>query len=282
MSLSVQLDNLDLNLALRRLKIQPRINERVFEFIPKYVSKTFLPLTAFAAITIFFIIIQIVVAQSLIGGLVGYTVVTVIMGLMYLALSVYIINEWYCFRQSAVVITNQRIIEYDHMTIFSHLTPEIDIRLVKNAAGKPTRILGRFLNYGLLTIELLGGEAMKIDHLAFPELVAKQVMHFHNVVTHGSADKVYNYKADEVGKERAPVFDDKKSVKILQFEAPSEKVGNLLKKLPAETEPQINFLAPQDTFEIEAIVLDYEADRVQQQLTEDGAQDMTINGAKQT
>lgn len=304
MDLSGKMDQLDLNSEMRRLRLDPREGERVFEIVPKHFGRMFLPVALFSTLTLIFIVGLIALANSPLGTSTVYITVTSVMAIIYLFASIYLLTAWYCYQYSALLFTNFRIIDVEYRNIVTRLIRELDIHGVQNANGEVVSPLQRFFNYGKLTIDRIGYDPIVINNVPYPQVVAEQTLHFHNLMAHGGIDTAHNFLATSLSDDTTPELEEtiKKAETLAQaktepspttpigargneaktetdqskqkvvFEAPSDKIGNLLKQLPAKDEPTVHYLPPKDTFEVEATILEEDTDPTIDRLGKEGAE----------
>lgn len=306
MDLSARMDELDLTSEMRRLRIEPRPNERAFEIVPKHFGRMFATGTILLAITVIFIIALIALANILPSPDI-YVFATVVLSVIYFLAIVWGLTQWYCFQFSALVFTNQRIINVDYVNIFSRRLAELDIHAVQNAFGQLDGFWGSLFNYGSLTIDRIGYEPVVAHYVPYPQIVAEQVIHFHNVVAHAGLDNVHNFLATSLSEDTTPELEEtmKKAETLtleptepsirtpigergetitegeegkfkrkITFETVAEKLGETLKTISKAKKTAVNYLPPKDAFEIEATVLEDEAQPTIQKLKEEGAREI--------
>lgn len=296
MDFTAKMDQVNLDSELRWLQIEPNPGERVFEIVPKHFGRMFVPTSLFVGLTAAFIITLIILANSALGTPIIYSTAVLIMGVLYLVVILYLLTQWYVYRRSALVFTNQRIMNIEYRNIFSRQTKELDITLVQNAYGKNNSTSGKIFNYGTLFIDRIGHEPIFFNHVPFPQVTAEQVLHFHNLVAHGADESAHNYLATTPEQDETPEIEHPAEKPVnepessgdkpkeesqdgktnLRFEAPSDKVGQLLKDIGSNNEPKVSYLAASDSFEIEATILPDDQIEAIQNLKSDGAKRITI------
>lgn len=295
MDFTAKMDQVNLDSELRWLQIEPNPGERVFEIVPKHFGRMFVPTSLFVGLTAAFIITLLVLANSAVGTPIIYSTTVLFMGVLYLVVILYLLTQWYVYRHSALVFTNQRIMNIEYQNIFTRQTKELDIALVQNAYGKNISLFGKVFNYGRLFIDRIGHEPVFFDHIPFPQVTAEQVLHFHNLVAHGANESAHNYLATTPEQDKTPeiehpaekpVNEPESSIEPkkempnnmtnLRFEAPSDKVGQLLKDISSDSEPKVSYLATNDSFEVEATILPDDQIEALQNLKADGAKRITI------
>ena len=170
---------------LERLKIILEPSEQVYEIIHKHwgqILRPFIVLGLFVLLS-FFGSIYLVFSTSLTSTTVLYFLP--LSGVWYLMLFGYGLSEWYSYRQSALVITNQRVIDYHQLNFLSRRIQTIDIHEVQSCSGEMMPVAGTIFNYGNLMINTIGDKPITISYISSPEVASGDVMHYHNLIAHG-------------------------------------------------------------------------------------------------
>lgn len=194
----------DLRSELLQLKIIPHPDEKVFAIIPKHTSKVFRPLVAVTILTIAVVFGLLMFALFFTPTSSTFLLVAMVLGIVYLTVLVYGLSEWFSFKQSAVVITNERIIENEQLNVVNRKAQEFDIHAVKNASGNYNGPLGRFFKFGTVKIERLGQEPIEFKHMPYPALMAQDILHYHHLVAHGAAADAHNFQAETTEEDKTP------------------------------------------------------------------------------
>lgn len=170
---------------LRRLNIELETEEVVFEVIHKHWGKVLFPaitLGFFFLISvgvIFFLLTSQTASSQGFLGVLGLSLV------WYLGLIGYAISEWHGFRHSALIVTSQRIVDCQQLSILARRLQTIDIHEIQSCSGGLESGLGILLSYGDIWINTIGDKPICITHIPLPEVVAGYIMHYHNLVAHG-------------------------------------------------------------------------------------------------
>ncbi len=302
----------DFKSELKRLKIALESNEEVFEVIRKHWGRILWP----TAGLITFIVITIT-AFLFIVFFVGATPNTVatfvmILTMLYVTLIAYGISEWFSYKQSALVITNQRILDILQVNFLSRRIQTIDIHEVQSCSGDLIGGIGTLLSYGNILIHTLGDKPVPIHFVPLPETVSNQVMHYHNLVAHGGVDDAHNQSAQKKDEDATPQLEaipkqaeiiaeqtlpsqpplkamppigqsqpllqqTKKTASLLTFHIPSETLTDVLKDLPAQREPTATYLKKTDFFEIQTVVDTALVEMIVEQIKEKGAVDIVAS-----
>lgn len=255
-----------INQELKRLSIVVESGEEVFEIIYKHWGRVILPLIGLiiiVTITTLGIIFYLIAADYSIGN---FLLFTSAVGFWYLALVLYGISEWYGYRHSTLIITNQRLIDCQQLTIFTRRVQTIDIYEIQSCTGEVAGSAGTLFNYGDLLINTLGDRPVAVHFVPSPELVSNQVMHYHHMSAHGVE------KPDEKSIENV--------ITILSFHIPSENLAETLKDLPAQKEPTITYLPKTDFYELEIAVPSEQVPNIVSMIKAKGAIDIISQVSK--
>lgn len=214
--------------------------------------------------------------------------------LWYVALIGYGISEWFAYRRSALLITTQRVIDIAQLNIIARRIQTIDIHEIQSCSGDLTSGMGIIFNYGDLWINTIGDKPISVHHIPFPEIVANNVMHHHNMIAHGrmpkpqSASSPHPAHRDAHQEEKValailpsdpplpPAFHPpvSRAMTLLMFHVPSEQLPLIVDKLPAQKEPTIRYLGKTDYFEIEIIIPTKDVATIAETLKGYGAEDI--------
>lgn len=196
--------DLDLENMILNYKIQPRQNEEVYEIVPKHIGKVFIAVTGAVAVVIIALILLFTVLFTNTFNPAAMVVVMAIFGLIIFVGLMYSISNWVSYMASGLIVTNQRIIDVDQQHLFLKKVQETDIRLVRNILNGYSEPFGHFFHYGWVEIEQIGADPMKIRHLPLPRVMAGQIMHYHNLVVHGSIATAHNFSAQKPEDDKTP------------------------------------------------------------------------------
>ncbi len=188
------------------LKIELELNEKPYEVISKHWGSVVVPITGLAVLAILAVIVAIVLLLS--GGLLGGLTVTVLvlLSIWYVSLGIFGISEWYAYTQSAIIITNQRVIDCQQLNFFSRRLQTIDIYEIQSSTGETTPGLGTIFGFGDILINTIGDKSICINHMPTPEIVSNQIMHYHNLVAHGGVDAAHNPAANIPEEDKTPAL----------------------------------------------------------------------------
>lgn len=186
------MDSSTLAHKLKRLRIELEPEEEAFEIAYKHWGRIIWPLLGLGILAISTIVAFIFVTTAFGANGTTSAIFFMILAILYLTLLLYGFSEWYSYRQSAVVITNQRIIDCQQITFFSRWMQTIDIYEIQSCAGELSPGLGTLFNYGYLYIHTIGDKPSTITYIPIPESICVQVMHYHNLVAHGGSPEAHN------------------------------------------------------------------------------------------
>ena len=296
-------------LDLKKLNIATETEEQVFEIVHKHWGRVIWPLFGLSlllGITSFSVIL-LLVTGLLASPSTG--VFFVILGIWYFALIFYGLSEWFSFRQSALIITNQRLIDCQQLTFLTRRVQTIDIYEVQSCTGEAGGGWGTIFNYGNLFVNTLGDRPVCVSFIPAPEVISGEVMHYHNLIAHASTphreeekrgkkaalpdaaiietvadwpqpaaaepfiERASSTNVKQEGKETA----SQKSMTLLMFHIPSENLAAVLKDLPAQKEPTVTYLEKTDYYEIQTIVPTETTKELVTLLKSKGAEDIVGN-----
>lgn len=283
------MENHDYRYELTRIKVELEPNEEVYAIIRKHWGRIFLSLIRLAILSI-----VTLVAISAAGWFGGFsngsaTLFIGILALWIITLIVYIANEWYSYKQSLLVITNQRLIDYQQMNFLARHIQTIDIYEVQSCSSEISPGLGVIFCYGQLLINTIGDRPIMVDFIPDPAEISGTIMRCHNLLAHGGVDfhhgngnhqplvEATNSQSMPTLVKRAkpnPASQDyREKVKspknalgtmgqqwqiepyeplttTLIFKVPCEKLGKITSLLPKDSQPSITFIHDEDSFEV--------------------------------
>lgn len=195
----------DPRLEMERLQLTPQPNEEVQQVVMKHMIAAMLPVVLSAGSGLFFLIILLIIAFSLpVSGNLFFLVVA-ITGLAYLGLGGFALSEWYSHQHSALIITNQRILDVHQQNFFNRKLYEIPLKALRNVTGDFDRSIGQIFDYGTLHIERLDtSETHDAKAIPAPKFIADQVMHYHNLFIHGGVESAHNRAATSPEDDETP------------------------------------------------------------------------------
>lgn len=169
---------------LKRLRIELEPNELVFEIIHKHWGKILWPFVSLGFFVLLSFVVSIFITASQ-GINQNLGIYFFIIGLWYFGLIGYGFSEWISYRQSSLIITNQRLIDCQQLNPFSRRVQTIDIHEIQSCSGELAPRWGIVFNYGNLWINTVGDRPISVGFIPLPEVVSGYVMHYHNLVAHG-------------------------------------------------------------------------------------------------
>jgi hypothetical protein len=195
---------LDLENKVFTYQIQPRPGEEIFEIVPKHLGKILTPMIGAAALITIAIVVLFVLLFTATLTTATLIIIFSVFAVVALLAITYSISNWISYMGSALIITNQRIIDVDQQHFFSRTTQESDIHTVRNFVNEYDKPFGPFLRYGTVTIQRYSADPLIIRHLPIPKVIARQIMHYHNLVVHGSVATAHNFAAERSEDDTTP------------------------------------------------------------------------------
>jgi ATP phosphoribosyltransferase-like protein len=296
----------DLSSEAQRLNVSLDTDEKVLEIITKARGRVLLPLVALGivglALTLSIFIAPFVTPISE----AAFAAFALVYGLVLLCLIFLGLSEWYAYRQSALLITNERIIDVHQTNFFFRKFQTVRLCEVKNTVPEITPGLGQFLHYGTVTIEIIANNnPMVIRYILVPDIVATEIMNYHTLHFHGGISNAHNFDAitlkDDLTPELANVLEQAEKVSLdkdlgletetkaspvepvqrpndtaslLMFHVPKDKIDAVLKDLPSQKEPTVTFLDHTQYYQVQAIVPQEMLENVTKRLQDKGAEDL--------
>ncbi len=273
----------------KRLKIELNESELVFEVIRKHwwqVAKPIASILVFVGITLSLTLLVIGSVPLSMGTLLFLVVLFV----LYCGLLAYLYSEWKSYWQSALIITNERVIDCQQLTFSARRLQTFDIHEIQSCSGELSPFWGWIFNFGSISINTVGTHPVIVHAIPAPELVSDTLMHSHTMAERGRSanhrSTPANSKPNELHSpgEPPPITDltspedktvnAKHEVTLLMFHVPSEQLAAITKDLPSQKEPDIRYLQKTDYYQIETIVPTSEVSDLIKRLKSLGAEDI--------
>lgn len=253
---------------LKRLATDLEADETAFKVVHKHWGRILWPLVGLSFLAALTLAVSFALPSlsdsnpNLIGPFI------VILSILYLTLAMYAFSEWYSYSQSALVITNQRIIDYQQINFMLRRVQTIDLHEIQSCVGELSPGWGTIFHYGNLSIHTIGDRPIGINFIPNPEAASGQVMHYHNLIAHGGQSRAHTEaETPKPSNEIAPTT-------LLMFHIPSESLAAILADLPAQKEPTITYLAKTDYYEVETVVPTEALSELVTKLRSQGAEDI--------
>lgn len=274
----------------RQLRIELNDKEHIFEVIRKHwwqVARPIVTIVLFIGLTLALVIAVLGAIEFTLGTF--FFLLALL--LFYGALLAYLFSEWRSYWQSALVITNERVIDCQQLTLSARRMQVIDIHEIQSCSGELTPVWGLIFNFGELWINTVGNQPIIIKYIPAPEMVSDTLMHYHSQTAHGG--KVEDPEEHQGSRTiiRSPITQTAQQLSqlepdfevepteeggatLLMFHVPSEKLEAVTKNLPAQKEPDVRYLKKMDYYQIETIIPTNEVSQVVAKLKKQGAEDI--------
>lgn len=197
-------EDLDLENKVLFYKVALREHEEVFEIIPKHLAKILTPVSGAIALLIIAVIILFVLLFT--AALTTTTILIVFgfFGLITFVTIVYTFSNWFSYISSALIITNQRLIDVHQQHFLYRHVQETELSMIRNITCDYDQPFGHLLHYGYIRVERMSTDPMIIYHVPIPKVISLQIMHYHNVVIHGGIATAHNYAAQKPAEDATP------------------------------------------------------------------------------
>lgn len=254
---------------LTRLNVNLETGENVLELIQKHWGGVMWPLLGLGVLATLTLLAFIFAAFLLPSLPIFSPAFFVMMILATLSMIGYALTEWYGYQRSALIITDQRIIDFTTVSLIATRIQTIDIYEVQSSAGALKAGWGTMFHYGQISINTIGDQSICVYDIPSPELVATQIMHYHNLVAHGGVDSQHGEIEGPGG-----------GVEVT-LQLPPEQLANLLRQVRLVEGPAIMLAADQLNLEITLKVPIREVAAAIEQLKQLGATNILTASVKQ-
>lgn len=164
----------DLATEASQYKVALQEGEAVVEIIHKHISLLAIPAVLFLGALSVFIIVLIVAAAAQIS-VQGYIILTLILSVPYLTALAYVVGRIYSYMQSALILTNQRVINVGFTATLTREVINTPIYEIYNVEALKKRPLSNLLNYGDIELSLNDASTVCIQAVPAPDIVVEQI-----------------------------------------------------------------------------------------------------------
>jgi ATP phosphoribosyltransferase-like protein len=194
--------NPDFDINLLKVPMQP--NEEPLEVIFKHWGSIFVSLAGISILSFGSVAVLFILALFTDFTATTYVTAVVIVGIIYVTLGAFGLSEWYSVKRSALIVTNQRLIDVQHLNVASRKVQTLAITEILDCIPQKKGVMSRFFNFGDVSINTFNDKILVIQNLPVPESVAQQIMHYHNFIVHAAVAERHNPFASSVDEDKMP------------------------------------------------------------------------------